>query len=312
MTNALAQQIDESAEVISLGPIQPIGIDDFLAREFPPREMLLAPWLPEKGLTMVYAPRGVGKTHFALGVAYAVASGGQFLRWKAPKPGRVLILDGEMPAVALQERMVEIVRLAQMPVPDQGYLKVLPYDLCETGAPDLGTTEGQDTLEPLIGDADLIIVDNISTICRTGKENEADGWGIIQSWALAQRRKGRSVLFVHHAGKGGDQRGTSKREDVMDSIIGLTHPEDYEASDGARFLVNFTKSRGIYGDDVETFEAQMHDGVWSCRNAVDAERAQVAELLAEGKSIRLIASETGLSKSKVNRLKKKIEEANNG
>src|SRR6266487_3768026 len=52
---------------------------ELLQLVFPPRRYLLEPWFPERGLTMVYAPRGVGKTLFALGTAYAVASGGTFL-----------------------------------------------------------------------------------------------------------------------------------------------------------------------------------------------------------------------------------------
>lgn len=55
---------------------------DFMALQFPPRENILSPWLPRQGLAMVYAPRGIGKTHFSLGVAYAVASGGLFFGWQ--------------------------------------------------------------------------------------------------------------------------------------------------------------------------------------------------------------------------------------
>jgi hypothetical protein len=66
----------------------PIGLEDFLTRPFPVREMVLGPWLPVAGLAMLYAPRGVGKTHVALNVAYAAASGGRFLKWQAPKPRR--------------------------------------------------------------------------------------------------------------------------------------------------------------------------------------------------------------------------------
>ena len=53
------------------------------------------------------------------------------------------------------------------------------------------------------------------------KENDADSWVPVQAWALAQRRAGRSVLFVHHAGKSGLQRGTSRKEDVLDTVIAL-------------------------------------------------------------------------------------------
>jgi hypothetical protein len=32
-----------------------------LSMAFPPRNLIMSPWLPEKGLTMIYAPRGIGK-----------------------------------------------------------------------------------------------------------------------------------------------------------------------------------------------------------------------------------------------------------
>ena len=85
--------------------LRAIGLADFLAMDFPPRRMLLAPWLPMGGLGMLFAPRGVGKTHVALEAAYAVATGSSFLRWHAPEPHPVLLIDGEMPAGTLQERL---------------------------------------------------------------------------------------------------------------------------------------------------------------------------------------------------------------
>jgi len=285
--------------------IETILLDDFLARKFPPRETLLAPWLPEKGLAMVFAPRGVGKTHFALNVAYAVASGGGYLRWRAAKPHRVLLLDGEMPGVALQERLADIVANSAGEPPDPSYIRLLPYDLFEMGGPDLSTVEGQRALEPLIGDAELLVVDNISTICRAGKENEAESWGLIQGWALEQRRKGRTVLFVHHAGKGGEQRGTSKREDVMDSVVKLARPADYCPTEGARFSVIFTKSRGFSGEDAEPFEAALCNGKWSTKSLEDVRTAQILELHAEGLNQRDIASEVGCSAATVNRVIKR-------
>jgi len=91
------------------GPAKPqfkiVTVAELLEKELPPRENVLAPWLPCQGLAMIHAPRGVGKTHIALGIAYAVACGGIFLKWHAVTPRNVLILDGEMPAVVLQERL---------------------------------------------------------------------------------------------------------------------------------------------------------------------------------------------------------------
>jgi hypothetical protein len=64
--------------------------------------MVLDPIIPEKDLVMLYAARGTGKTHVALDIAYAVATGGSFLKWQAPKPRRVLLVDGKMPASAFR------------------------------------------------------------------------------------------------------------------------------------------------------------------------------------------------------------------
>lgn len=101
--------------------LNPIGLNDFLRLELPPQEDILTPWLTTQGLAMIYAPRGVGKTHVALGIAYAVATGGEFLRWQAPKPRGVLYLDGEMPAKMMQERLKAIVaaHLAPRPMQEQ-------------------------------------------------------------------------------------------------------------------------------------------------------------------------------------------------
>jgi AAA domain len=56
--------------------------EQLLSANFPPRSLMLAPWLLDKGLAMIFAPRGVGKTWIALSIAHAIASGTEFLRWK--------------------------------------------------------------------------------------------------------------------------------------------------------------------------------------------------------------------------------------
>ncbi|MCP5389166.1 MAG: AAA family ATPase [Novosphingobium sp.] len=305
----MPRNLADEAEVFELPQgFRAFDLHEFVAHDFPPREQLLPPWLPVKGLAMVFAPRGVGKTFFSLNVAYAVASGGSFLKWRAEKPRKVILLDGEMTGRQLQERLAVIIDRSEQEA-QPGFFRLIPFDAFVDGVtPDLSTVEGQRIIEPHIGDAELIVVDNLSTLCRSGKENEAESWSVIQHWALEQRKKGRSVLFVRHAGKGGEQRGTSRREDVLDTVIRLSNPEDYEPSDGARFVVSFTKSRGFHGSDADPFEARLDDGEWSCVESKDIEEAQVRALLAEdGMTVRKIADEMGISKSKVQRIKARIE-----
>ena len=168
--------------------------------------------------------------------------------------------------------------------------------------PDLADPEAQRFYVDTIADAELVIVDNLSTIARGLRENEADSFGPLFSWMLAQRAAGRSVLVVHHAGKGGGQRGTSRKEDVLDTVVSLARKPGYEASEGARFEVRFTKSRGFWGEDAEPFEARFLDGAWSTSEIVaDDSDAALAAWRAEGLSFRQIAERSGLSKSAVER-----------
>lgn len=221
-----------------------VDLGEFLARELPPRAHILKPWLPSQGLAMIHAPRGMGKTFVAIGIAYAVASGGEFLTWTAAAPCGVLFIDGEMPAVVMQERFAAFA--AAVDYEPKAPLRLITPDLQDYGMPDLGTREGQELVNQHVTDEiGLVIVDSLSTLVRSGKENEAESWEPVQTWALGLRRRGKSFLFYHHSGKSGQQRGTSRREDVLDAVIALRRPSGYNPQDGAVFEVHFEKTRGI-------------------------------------------------------------------
>jgi putative DNA primase/helicase len=146
-----------------------------------------------------------------------------------------------------------------------------------------------------------LTLDNLSSLTAVIRDNDAESWNPIQEWLLRLRRRGVSVLLIHHAGKGGEQRGTSRREDVLDTSISLRRPSDYVPPEGARFEVHFEKARGIHGDRAKPFEAKLEvrDGanVWTIREIEDVNYARVKALLEDELSIRDIADETGLSKS---------------
>lgn len=250
---------------------------------------------------MVYAERGIGKTWTALNIAHAVAGGGDFLRWGATRHGRVVYIDGEMPAGVLKDRYATVVSNAPFDAPEANF-RLVAADLQVDGLPDLADAASQRFYDTVIADADLIVVDNLSTVCRSVRENEADSWGPVQSWCLRQRAAGKSVLLIHHAGKSGGQRGTSKKEDVLDSVVSLRRPFDYDASQGARFEVHFTKSRGFWGEDAEPFEARLADGQWLVSPiAADNSAETIRKLKASGMTIREIAERVGMSKSSVER-----------
>jgi len=290
--------------------IRVIDVFDFMSLELPPRETLLEPWLPKQGLVMIHSQRGTGKTHVATGIAYAVAAGSPFLVWRAPEPRGVLYIDGEMPAAALQERIARI--SVSNELEPRAPLRIITPDLQPGGMIDLSRAEDQRELQPYLEGIDLVIVDNISCLCRTGKENEGEAWLPVQEWALQQRAAGRSVLFIHHTGKNGQQRGTSRREDVLDTVISLRRPGDYTPDQGALFEVHFEKARGIYGADTKPFEAQLtttpdERQCWVTKQLEESTVEKVANLLNEGVPQREIAEMLGIAKGSVSKAKKRAE-----
>ena len=288
-----------------------LDMSEFLSMQIPDRGYLLSPILPVQGIGILYAPRGVGKTFAALSVAVAVASGGAVFNWRAPMPKKTLYVDGEMPATSMQSRLSSLVGGMSIPPQALKNLSLITPDLQPCAMPDLSTPNGQAMIEPLLKGVDMVVLDNIATLCRTGKENESQSWQAMQAWLLDLRRRGITVLLIHHAGKSGDQRGTSAKEDIMDTVISLRRPKEYAMAEGARFEVHLTKARGILGDDAKPFEANLiTEGNalhWQVREIEDVEMEELKRLLDEGYSIRDCAEEMGKSKSAVHRMKRKLE-----
>jgi hypothetical protein len=285
-----------------------VGLHDFIAMELPPRDTMMAPWLMTQSLNMIYGWRGVGKTYVSLNVCYAVACGGSFLNWKAEKPRRVLLVDGEMPAPALQERLAGIIVSTGIE-PEQGFLSIVTPDLQSGAMPDLSTREGQQTISDVAErvKAELIVLDNLSCLLRgEGRENDAESWVSVSEWALFQRQAGRSILFIHHAGKGGQQRGTSKREDLLDTVIALRRPPDYDPADGARFEIHYEKARHLFGTEVDPIEAKLTvdeggQSTWAWGSVSGSTYDRVISLANEGFTQTKIAEKLGIDKSNVSR-----------
>jgi putative DNA primase/helicase len=303
--------IAERSENPSQGGIKPLSLQEFLTVDIPEREYLLRPPVPSQGIVMIYGARGIAKTFFTAACGLAIAAGDTALCWSAPRPARVLYVDGEMPAKMMQERISSLLVGMDREIDPQNFQLITP-DLSGM-LPNLATIEGQAVINNMLDSFDVLILDNLSALVNTGKESGSDEWHPVQGWLLELRRQGKTTILVHHAGKGGDQRGTSKREDPLDTVVKLSRPPDYQANEGARIHVHLSKARGIYGSEAEPFEAKLESTpegglLWTTKPLEDAETEMVKSLLDEGLSIRAIAQETGLNRSKVERLKKKVRQ----
>ncbi len=234
--------------------LKSISWGDFRALDFPPIEYILAPWLPTRGLAMVAGHRGIGKTFFTTSIAWAIATGGACMGYPAGLPRTVCYIDGEMDPAELQERFGGLERSSRAdgngnPGLAKLGLSILTHATFEFGLPDIADRAGQDQLDAAIGDREIVILDNLSCLVRSGEENTADSWAPIQEWLVSMRRDGKTTILVHHTGKPqGEhgtfaQRGTSKREDQLNASIMLTHPRSGERA-GA-LSMTFNKLRRV-------------------------------------------------------------------
>lgn len=276
------------------------------------------PWLGPGTLAMVYARPGIGKTLFCAGLAGALVTGAPFMRWETARPVGVLYVDGEMELNLFRERLA-----AMVPRPPEAPLEVLSHALVyERARRDLLLTDARfrDAILRLLDERSevrLVIVDNFSALFRGIREDKKDDLDeAVTPFLLALRRRGVAALLVHHAGKGGDQRGTSGREDLLDAVIRLERPGDYDAPEGARFVVRFTKARSVTGDAVAPFEAALREGpdgrlTWTIRELDESALARVLRLVDDGVTgVREIAAELGVAPSTVSRALKKARTDN--
>ena len=185
-------------------------------------------------------------------------------------------------------------------------LKILTPDLQQQVMPDLSILANQNQIEKLFSNqTKLIVIDSLSTLMRSGDENDNRHWVPIQEWLLRLRSAGKSVLLIHHAGKSGTQRGTSKREDVLDTVIELKEKKNHLNTDSTYLEIHFKKARSLYGDQIKPYEAKLDtiDGrySWTFKTLKSRTQTQVIELKAAGMTPKEISNELDVSLSIVYR-----------
>jgi putative DNA primase/helicase len=177
----------------SIQTFQPVS-EGFLALGVPPREMLLAPILPRGSLLML-SPQRYREILARLSIGLALRVVGLF-SLNAPRPRRVLFVDGEMVLSDLQVRLNSILAGLGTEITNDGF-RVLAADHSELGI-NLGSAEGKQELERHLDGVDLLILDNLSTLMANGSEGASDAWLPMQNWLLRLRRKGIAVLLTEH------------------------------------------------------------------------------------------------------------------
>jgi hypothetical protein len=289
-------------------------IAEFMALKVPERKPIFRDTisndaiLRDGDIVMVHAWRGRGKSIVLADAALAITAGARSLRWVAAEPRNALLVDGELPPELIQQRIAKLgmagglgLAKERMPV---ARLAILSAMTEEWGITSMATPEGQARIEPYLDPFDILFFDHLSALFPgAGPENEAASWDATQEWLLKLRRWGKTSIFAHHDSKGGVQRGTSRREDVLDLVLGLREPKDDE-QEGTHFELHFEKHRSVYGAAVAPFEAHLKDGpdgrsIWTVIELEDPTLAEIVELTAEGKSARAIGKKLRIATSTV-------------
>lgn len=293
-----------------------MSTSEFLTRKLEPRPHYLKPWLRSGSLAMIYAARGIGKSFLCIIIALAITRHLELGNWQPGEPAPVLYLDGEMAAEDLQDRLRQL--SSGLPAELAPLHIISAEEMQREGwpVPNLADSKWREALYVFLKDSiyRVLILDNLASLTPGKPENAQEDWSEINQWLLSLRWLGIAVIIVHHAGKSGDQRGTSGREDNLDIVIRLSKPAGYRPEDGARFDVEFTKARGVYGDSATPFSIQLiekPDGnlTWGSQSAGAQAKELIIALLGNGIPQREIPPLLGTSRAHVSQTKKRaIEE----
>lgn len=323
--NISNEEIESSRKAHNITPLKPIQIIEpltmgIMQTETPPKKQYnIYPVLPVQGIAFVFAATGVGKTMFTLNVAYAIAGGGNFLTYTAPKPRKVLYVDGEMSYVDIHQRLMQIVKQqGNLDVPDN--FMIFTPDKMIAGnenlpirMPKICSPEGQAFYSNVIErhNIDVIVFDNLSMLSTVNLDTGED-LHLINDWQLHLRAQGKSMINVHHAGKDKfGYRGSSRLLDHVDTAISLQAVDDFipeqadESLMGKRLKIVYQKNRSFYGKDALPIEATFNNGTWSCRSMEKSEMERIVEMVDLKMNQTAIAKELNCSQSKIAKLIKK-------
>lgn len=288
-----------------------LSTNDFLDLQIERRPYILNPLIRPGTLGMIYSPAGFGKTHLALALGISVTYRVPFGDMQPEHPVKTLYIDAEMPSDDLQKRIRDLTY--GLGPPEQGFhIWSAEY------------AERQGWPRPLLTDKDfrtaiydfvsaenygLLILDNKAALTPGIDESAKMDWDAINQWLLSLRFLGVAAVMVHHAGKSGQQRGTSGVEDSLDFIIRLKRPGNYNEEDGCNVDLIFQKARSMYGVDAAPLNFRIQESgdglIWVVQPISASNQEIVIAALGSGKSVSAVAEDVGLNKSTVSRIRAK-------
>jgi hypothetical protein len=212
----------------------------------PISEPILSPFLVRGTIGMVHALPGVGKTWFAMQLAYSLATQTEFMTFGVPKEQlTVLYIDGECGRELIASRLrlmtahknVKMIRM-----------KILCSDTYGGVMPLISEPGDQLEYEKELDGVDVVVIDNEYALSaeRDNRDGETQKVKRIMSWYLKLKHRGKIIVHVHHSRKSlndfgsAEQSGTGERTRPLDWSIAL---QKLPGLEDLGFKMSFDKSR---------------------------------------------------------------------
>lgn len=242
---------DDEIEVIS-------GVQ-LLADTSADEDFILSPVLRTCDKALLCANRGAGKTWFVLMLALSCITAQELIPgWRAEKARKVLVIDGEMPRSSLKKRLGELCLGSQLSETclNGDNLRFATRTLHQT--PSLESEERRKKLFPHIEWADVIIIDNLSSLWPSVLQNNIEASRDFNAFIRSPELCEKAVIFVDHTNKTGNfSIGTSGKEHALDLVWTL------KKSDSVLTLKT-TKHRNLSDESVRDIHysmVAMNDGL---------------------------------------------------
>lgn len=290
---------------------------EFLAKKFKRPQVLLRPILRDQSLTMIYAKAGAGKSFLIHSIATALTRSDyediEIGPWTVRRQCGVLLIDGELPAGEIQDRLKGMAKSMGKESEDHPLQVLTAEEIAVNFNQQLNLTnplwrEAISSHLAKHSEYKIVVIDNISSLVPGVNENAKQDWDPINQWLLSLRRTGNSVILIHHANKKGGDRGHSGRLDNLDNVIVL---EDVGAADQVKFQVIFQKCRYLKPGDGKPFILELTESKggfsWKTEAVKESDKTlkEVVRLLSEKRiTQRQVADEIGISQSRVSQLRR--------
>ncbi len=270
-----------------------LSSETWITRDTPPPDRLLGELITTTTRAFFVGRTGLGKTMFGFGMAYGIATGSGFLHWRSERPGRALVIDGEMPAELIRTRAVDAARRGGTPPPRKLFIysRDTEEDFCRL-FPDLGRMpplnmeEGQNWMLALIaalGGVDVVIFDNVMSLV-TGDQKDELAWSGTLPLVTRLTTKRIAQIWLDHTGHNTDRQYGSSTKSWRFDLLGMMTAVPDDQRQGAEIAFNLSfdypgKARRRTPENRADFEPciiRLKDDRWTSEIATAERRKKVS------------------------------------